>query len=85
MVAIIWALCRTVCPLAFEDRGLPISSLNSPYGKFMLDRLPDGWTIEVSQIAPAFGRDGGALQALIYDDLGRRQPVKQLIEDGVLE
>jgi hypothetical protein len=71
-------------PPAFEDRGLPISSLNSPYNRFALEALPDGWTIEVSQIAPAFGRDGGALQVLIYNDLGRKVSVELLLENGVL-
>jgi hypothetical protein len=71
-------------PPAFEDRGLPISSLNSPYKEFSLEALPGGWTIEISKIAPAFGRDGGALQVLICDELGRKVSVEQLLENGVL-
>jgi Tuberculosis necrotizing toxin len=69
---------------SFEGRSLPISSLNLPYSRFVLNMLPDGWNIEISQIAPAFGRDGGELQVLIYNELGRKQSVAQLLEDGVL-
>ena len=62
-----------------------MDSLNAPYSRFELVRLPDGWSIEVSEIAPAFGREGGGLQALIYNAAGEKVPVRQLLEDGVLE
>jgi len=62
---------------------LPVASLNEPYNDFRLTNLPEGWTIEVSEIAPAFGRDGGALQVLIYDEYGQKVPIRKL--DGVLE
>ncbi|OPX10073.1 hypothetical protein B1790_12720 [Mycobacterium sp. AT1] len=70
-------------PPSFEERGLPVASLNEPYNDFRLVNLPDGWKIEVSEIAPAFGRDGGALQVLIYDEFGQKVPIRKL--DGVLE
>ena len=70
-------------PPSFEERGLPVASLNEPYNDFRLTNLPEGWTIEVSEIAPAFGRDGGALQVLIYDEYGQKVPIRKL--DGVLE
>lgn len=70
---------------SFEMRSLPVSSLSLEYNSFRLNDLPEGWTIEVSEIAPAFGRDGGGLQVLVYDDLGDALRVKDLLENGVLE
>lgn len=70
---------------SFESRGLPISSLELPYNQFELVELPDGYSIEVSQIAPAFGRDGGALQVLVYNEEGIMMTVEQLIRDGLLQ
>jgi hypothetical protein len=72
-------------PPSFEARALPVTSLDLPYQQFKLTELPEGWTIEISKIAPAFGRDGGGMQVLIYDELGDKVPVRQLTEDGVLE
>lgn len=72
-------------PPSFESRSLPISSLDLSYESFSLASLPADWSIEVSRIAPAFGRDGGALQVLIYNDEGMKVSVKQLIRSGVLE
>jgi hypothetical protein len=70
---------------SFEARGLPISSLDLPYNRFMLEFLPEGWSIEVSLIAPAFGRDGGALQALIFDENHVKVPVTDLEMSEVLK
>lgn len=70
---------------SFEARGLPISSLNQEYDRYVLAELPETWSIEVSQIAPAFGRDGGGLQVLIYNDKGEKMSVAELIKNGVLE
>lgn len=62
--------------ISFEARSLPISSLELPYHSYTLTgRLPDGWTIEVSEVASAFGRDGGGLQVVILDDLGDAVPI----------
>ena len=70
---------------SFEARGLPVSSLELEYNAFTFAELPEGWKVEVSQIAPAFGRDGGALQVLVYDDRGITMSVDELIDNGVLQ
>ncbi|MBB3157817.1 hypothetical protein FHS07_001501 [Microbacterium proteolyticum] len=47
----------------FEARGLPGSSLSTPYRAFgVADQLPPGVRIEVSEVAPAFGQPGGGFQ-----------------------
>ncbi|WP_456789720.1 glycohydrolase toxin TNT-related protein [Cellulomonas sp. P5_C5] len=46
--------------------------------------LPPGVTIEVSEIAPAFGRPGGGIQVRFMKG-GRSITVRDLIADGVLE
>lgn len=69
---------------SFEARALPVSSLELEYNTFTFAELPEGWKVEVSQIAPAFGRDGGALQVLVYDDRGITMSVDDLIDNGVL-
>ena len=72
-------------PAFFEERGLPMSSLNQQYYQYMLTgKLPESWTIEVSEIAPAFGRDGGGLQLLIKNARGIAQRLVDLIREGVL-
>lgn len=69
----------------FEDRSLPISSLGKPLFDYQLSgSLPDGWSIEVSRIAPAFGRQGGALQVLVKNAAGEHVPVSALEAAGVL-
>ena len=70
---------------SFESRSLPVKSLELEYHAYTFGELPDGWSIEVSQIAPAFGRDGGALQVLVYNAEKVEVPVEQLLTDGILE
>ncbi|MEW5810633.1 MAG: glycohydrolase toxin TNT-related protein [Actinomycetota bacterium] len=70
---------------SFESRALPVASLNLPYNSYSISALPSGWSIEVSQIAPAFGRDGGALQVLIYDSAGEKVSVERLVDSDILE
>jgi hypothetical protein len=56
----------------FEERALPLESLGKEYHSYTLDpnaTLPPGWRIEVSEIAPAFGRDGGGIQLRILRPL----------------
>lgn len=73
-------------PAPFEARGLPLSSLEKPYYQYNLTGvLPEGWSIEVSEIAPAFGRDGGGLQLVVYNRAGREVTVEDLIESKVLD
>ena len=75
-------------PATFEQRGLPVNSLELPYYSYRLaDSWPPGienWTIEYSKIAPAFGRPGGGYQLLIRDQEGVIVPVKELLEAKVL-
>ncbi|WP_166784058.1 TNT domain-containing protein [Cryobacterium suzukii] len=55
-------------PATFEARGLPISSLRKPYSSYSFTPdaqaklSADGIRVEISRVAPAFGREGGALQ-----------------------
>ncbi|OKH73292.1 hypothetical protein EB72_19370 [Mycobacterium sp. SWH-M1] len=70
---------------SFESRALPVASLDLPYNAYSISALPSGWSIEVSQITPAFGRDGGALQVLIYDSAGEKMSVERLIDSDILE
>jgi hypothetical protein len=39
----------------------------------------------VSEIAPAFGRDGGGLQLVVIDEFGEPVSVEDLIKGKVLE
>ena len=48
-------------------RGLPVDTLGKELHHFELDRLPEGLKIEVSEIAPAFGRPGGGTQLRFLD------------------
>jgi hypothetical protein len=73
-------------PATFEERSLPISSLDQPYYQYRFtDNLPEDWKIEVSEIAPGFGRDGGGLQLRIFDEDGSEVRVSDLIDRGVIE
>ncbi|WP_394552986.1 glycohydrolase toxin TNT-related protein [Agromyces sp. MMS24-JH15] len=72
-------------PASFEDRGLPIGSLAKEYHQYKFtDHLPAGWRIEISEIAPAFGRDAGGLQLLVTDEFGDRVSVEMLLEEEVI-
>ena len=72
-------------PATFEERSLPIFSLSQPYAAYtMMGTLPEGWTLEISQVASAFARDGGALQLLVIDDLGEAVRIPALKQLGIL-
>lgn len=73
-------------PASFEERSLPIGSLNEAYYQYRLTgELPTGWHIEVSEIAPGLGRDGGGIQLQITNSNGRVMTIDDLIDAGVLE
>jgi hypothetical protein len=75
-----------LAPATFEARGLPISSLEKPYYQYTLTGLlPEGWSMEVSEIAPAFGHDGGAMQLLVLNEFGESVSVDELITQRVLD
>jgi hypothetical protein len=71
-------------PASWEQRALHVDSLRDPYHPYTLTRLPDGWTIEVSEVAPGVGQPGGSIQVRISDADGKVQTVEQLIKRGVL-
>ncbi|MGW9630835.1 glycohydrolase toxin TNT-related protein [Agromyces sp. NPDC055520] len=69
----------------FEMRSLPPSNLSDPYSVYeMTGRLPAGVRIEVSAIAPAFGRDGGGMQVRILDAQGKPMTVDELLDNGIV-
>lgn len=72
----------------FESRSLPVNSLGKGYHEYHWDkRWPEGangWTIELSKIAPASGRKGGSLQVLLRDTSGIEVKVVDLLRRGVL-
>ncbi|MCX2712227.1 glycohydrolase toxin TNT-related protein [Mycolicibacterium sp. J2] len=73
-------------PATFEERSLPIGSLNEAYYQYhFTGELPDGWKVEVSEIAPGLGRDGGGIQVLVKNSDGRIMTIEQLMDAEVLE
>ncbi|WP_431219077.1 TNT domain-containing protein [Leifsonia xyli] len=81
-------LMKDGIPASFEQRSLPVNSLEKPYFSYRLaDAWPPGtkgWTVEISDVARAFGRDGGAQQILIRDKEGNEVPVEELLKRGIL-
>lgn len=72
-------------PATFEQRLLPIYNLTQPYHQYLLSgELPTGWRVEVSEVAPAFAREGGGIQVLVLDTLDRPVTVSTLKEIGLL-
>lgn len=73
-------------PATWEERAMHVDSLRDPYSTYTLDHLPEGWKIEISEIAPGLGQPGGGLQARIMDETGKFWPVEELltVDDGVI-
>lgn len=70
---------------AFDRRALPPDSLGLPLHEYVFSgTLPEGWTIEVSKVAPGFGRSGGGTQVRVLNGDGVAVPVRRSIEEGVL-
>lgn len=73
---------------SFEERSLPVDALNLKYAEYRwAEEWPpgaEGWKIEISRIAPAFGRKGGGLQVAVRDKSGAVQRIDKLISMGVL-
>ena len=55
-----------------------------PYNAYEFGALPEGWTIEVSEVAPGVGHPGGSIQVRVFDDEGDVRIVDELIRKGVL-
>lgn len=73
----------------FEDRSLPVSALQQRYHTYTLSAeapggLPTGWVLELSKVAPWFGRDGGAIQIRALDDTGKEVSVTDLRDLGIV-
>jgi hypothetical protein len=71
-------------PASWEERALHVDSLRDPYNAYTFGDLPEGWTIEVSEVAPGLGQPGGSTQVRIIDDEGEVRRVAELVRMGVL-
>lgn len=71
-------------PASWEQRALHVDSLRDPYNAYELGALPEGWTIEVSEVAPGVGQPGGSIQVRIFDEEGVARRVDELLRRGVL-
>ncbi|KHK95167.1 hypothetical protein LK09_19870 [Microbacterium mangrovi] len=71
---------------SFEERALPISSLARQLYRYELTgHLPEGWTIEISEVARAFGHGGGGAQVLVRDMDHVERSVHELVHAKVLK
>lgn len=71
----------------FAQLALPPSSSVEPYFEYVLAdpaKLPVGFQIEQSQVAPWFGQPGGGMQFRITGPDGRDAPVQALLTAGFL-
>jgi hypothetical protein len=68
----------------WEQRSLHVDSLHDPYNGYKFGDLPEGWTIEVSEVAPGLGQPGGSIQVRIFDADGKGQSIEKLVLRGVL-
>lgn len=71
-------------PATWEERALHVNSLRDPYNAYTFGQLPEGWSIEVSEVGPGVGQPGGSIQVRIFDDAGGVRPVDELTRIGVL-
>ncbi len=68
----------------WEDRAIHVDSLSKPLHSYEIEYLPEGWRIEVSEIEPAAGQPGGAMQVRIFSAQGDVMLVKDLLKAGIL-
>ncbi|MCX2934247.1 glycohydrolase toxin TNT-related protein [Mycobacterium sp. CVI_P3] len=72
----------------FSFRGLPHESALKPYFQYVVDdptKLPPGWSIEQSTVAPWFHQPGGGVQYRIIAPEGERPSVQTLLDWGYLK
>jgi hypothetical protein len=69
---------------SWEERAMHVDMLGKPFHHYTIENLPEGWRIEVSEIEPAVGQPGGAMQVRILDHNGRPLDVETLLENQVL-
>lgn len=72
-------------PASWEERALHVSSLSDPYNAYTLSMLPDRWTIQISEVAPGLGQQGGSLQVRIFDARGTARTVEELLVGKILQ
>lgn len=69
---------------SWEERAMHVDSLDKPLNSYAIEHLPEEWKIEVSEIEPAVGQPGGAMQVRILDHTDRPVDVETLLKRGVL-
>ncbi|MGL5443026.1 MAG: TNT domain-containing protein, partial [[Mycobacterium] stephanolepidis] len=72
----------------FAERALPPGSAAKPYFQYVVDdpaKLPPGWRIEQSQVAPWFNQPGGGIQYRVIAPSGVEPSVQELINWGFLK
>lgn len=70
-------------PASWEERALHVNSLRDPYHSYTFDHLPDKWTIEVSEVSPGLGQNGGSLQVRVLNSEGRVMTVEELADPDI--
>jgi hypothetical protein len=78
------AVVENGAPAPWENRSLHVNSLSDPYNAYNILKLPEGWTIEVSEVQPGLGQPGRSIQVRIIGSGGRPTPIETLIEGGIL-
>ncbi|OMC27563.1 hypothetical protein A5739_17485 [Mycobacterium colombiense] len=71
----------------FAELALPPDSAVKPYFQYVVNdpsRLPPGWHIEQSEVAPWFHQPGGGQQYRIINELGETGDVAELVRWGYL-
>jgi hypothetical protein len=48
-------------------------------------RLPQGWQLEIGEVAPAYGRPGGARYVLVLSGSGQKLSVFEALDAGVID
>ncbi|ANE81593.1 hypothetical protein A7U43_21945 [Mycobacterium adipatum] len=71
----------------FAERALPPDSATKPYFQYVVadpSKLPPGWRIEESQVAPWFHQPGGGTQYRIIAPGSERPSTQALVDSGFL-
>lgn len=71
----------------FAERALPPDSATKPYFQYVVadpSKLPPGWRIEESQVAPWFHQPGGGTQYRIIAPDSERPSTQALVDSGFL-
>jgi len=63
----------------WENRAMHVDSLGKPLHSYEIEYLPEGWRIEVSEIEPAVGQPGGAMQVRILNSEKDVMTVEELV------